>query len=147
MRKYFHIWASLFLILISYSSYQALLGSKGYMERLELEKKLAQLNFEVERLEFEQSHLIEKKKSNIRDSNFLNRETDGNFSEKSSQVLKFRDLELSNDSEETDTREFWLRLWESRTKEEKIPPLDVLRVFHISFSFFLCIGVFLKLKP
>jgi RNA polymerase sigma factor (sigma-70 family) len=49
--------------------------------------------------------------------------------------------------EKKETQELWNQIKESRFQNGKIPPLDVLRVFHISFSLFLCIGVFWKLRP
>jgi cell division protein FtsB len=149
MKQNFQYWAVLFLALISYLSYQLLLGSRGYLEREELRKELAQTQFELDRLQEENHILLERKKINLDETQLLEKEARKYYLvRKDTHIIKFLDLdESSNDWEDRDQRNFWKRLWESRVKIEKVPPLDVLRVFHISFSIFLCLGVYLKLRP
>jgi cell division protein FtsB len=149
MKNNFQYWAVLFLALLSYLSYQILLGSRGYLEREALKKELAQTQFELDRLQEENQVLLERKKINLDETKLLEKEARKYYLvRKDSHIIKFLDLEgSSNDWEERDQRNFWKRLWESRTKGEKIPPLDVLRAFHISFSVFLCLSAFIKLRP
>jgi phage repressor protein C with HTH and peptisase S24 domain len=113
-----------------------------------LKLELAKVQFEVDRLEEEKKNLLERKKMSSVDSILLEKEARRYyFLRKDSQILKFKEQDGSNLREEKEPQELWNQIKESRLEKGKIPPLDVLRVFHISFSLFLCIGVFWKLRP
>lgn len=129
------------------------MGAKGYLEREELRKNLAQAQWELERLEEEYRNLQERKKIHLDVSQLLEKEAKRYYLVRGdSQILKFIDyggsghLGTSPQWEGKDEKTFWKRLWENRMQADKIPPLDVLRVFHVSFSFFLCLGVYFKLR-
>ncbi|NCN09804.1 MAG: septum formation initiator family protein [Leptospira sp.] len=148
MGSKFQWMATFAILLISYLSYQILLGEKGYFERRQLKLELAKVQFEVDRLEEEKKNLLERKKMSSVDSILLEKEARRYyFLRKDSQILKFKEQDGSNLREEKEPQELWNQIKESRLEKGKIPPLDVLRVFHISFSLFLCIGVFWKLRP
>lgn len=138
----------LFLGMLSFASYQFLLGKTGYLERKELKKSLEQEKFEWERVEEENRNLTERKKINLDESRLLEKEARRYYlMRKDSHIIKFMEEEPSKDTEELDKKNFWKRIWERRVSGEKIPPLDILRVFHISFTLFLLLGVFRILKP
>ncbi|MCC5816545.1 MAG: septum formation initiator family protein [Leptospira sp.] len=138
----------LFLIFLSFLSYQILLGNKGYLEREELKKSLTQAQFELERIQEENKNLSERKKINLDESRLLEKEARKYYLMRSdSHILKFLQEEGSNESEDRDKKNFWKRLMEDGPSGEKIPPLDVLRVFHISFSIFLILGVYWRMRP
>jgi cell division protein FtsB len=142
----FRFYSLLFLATLAYLSYDILLSSKGYFEREELKKQLTELEFELDRLRDENRGLLERKKSNANDSLLLEKEARKYYLiKKDSTVIKFIDSEGSNDWEDRDQRIYWKKLWAGDFRGEKIPPLDVLRVFHISFSIFLCLGVYFHL--
>ncbi len=148
MSDKFQWMATFTIILISYLSYQILLGDKGYFERRQLSLELEKIQFEVDRLEEEKNNLLERQKMSSVDSILLEKEARRYyFLRKDSQILKFKEEDGSNLPVEKETQELWNQIKESRFQNGKIPPLDVLRVFHISFSLFLCIGVFWKLRP
>jgi cell division protein FtsB len=137
----------LFLIFLSFLSYQVLLGNKGYLEREELRKSLAQAQFELERIQEENKNLSERKKINLDESRLLEKEARKYYLMRSdSHILKFLQEDGSNESEDRDRKNFWKRLMQDGLTGEKIPPLDVLRVFHISFSIFLILGVYWRMR-
>ncbi len=147
MRNHFQWIATLGILLISYLSYHLLLGEKGYFERKKLYLELEKIQFEVEQLDEENKNLLVRKKMRSNDSVLLEKEASKYyFLRKDSQILKFKDEDGSNPLEEANDQDLWNRILESRMESGRIPPLEVLRVFHISFSIFLCIGVFWKLR-
>lgn len=136
----------LFLGFLSFFTYQLLLGNKGYLEREELRKTLEGAKFELEKTTEENKNLRERKKINLDESRLLEKEARKYYLMRSdSHILKFWEENMSNESEDRDKKNFWNRLTEDGLSGEKIPPLDVLRVFHISFSIFLLILVYWKL--
>lgn len=123
--------------------YFALLSKTGYIERERLEKKFLNLQAEVDKLSLENKALANKE---FRLQNGeIAIETEGRkyylLSEKA-KILKF--VEPSKEKKKLLLAAYIPN--NKATVETSTPPIEILRVFFLSFSVFLSIGVFFLLK-
>ncbi|PJZ37162.1 septum formation initiator [Leptospira levettii] len=137
--------ASLLLTYVCACLYLGLLSESGVAERMRLEKELMNLNAEVERLEVENQGLEEKERLLKNDAYALEQEARKYYLlSETAHVLKFEEFPEKTGAKPkalpTSIREAGLG------GEWKEPPLFLLRFFFISFSVFLILGVYYKLK-
>ncbi|PJZ82503.1 FtsB family cell division protein [Leptospira meyeri] len=137
--------ASLLVTYICAGLYLGLLSESGIAERMRLEKELQNLNAEVERLVVENQGLEEKERRLKNDAYALEQEARKYYLlSETAHVLKFEES-ISLAPEKPKVLPASLRT-ASLSGEWKEPPLFLLRFFFISFSVFLILGVYFKLK-
>ncbi|PJZ45213.1 FtsB family cell division protein [Leptospira brenneri] len=138
--------ASLLVTYICAGLYLGLLSESGIAERMRLEKELQNLNAEVERLVVENQGLEEKERRLKNDAYALEQEARKYYLlSETAHVLKFEEMPSSPVSQKSKTLPAGLRT-AGLSGEWKEPPLFLLRFFFISFSVFLILGVYFKLK-
>ncbi|MCG6144616.1 septum formation initiator family protein [Leptospira bandrabouensis] len=137
--------ASLLVTYICAGLYLGLLSESGIAERMRLEKELSNLNAEVERLVVENQGLEEKERRLKNDVYALEQEARKYYLlSETAHVLKFEETH-SPGKEKPKVIPTNLRT-AGLSGEWKEPPLFLLRFFFISFSVFLVLGVYFKLK-
>lgn len=137
--------ASLLVTYICAGLYLGLLSESGIAERMRLEKELQNLDAEVERLVVENQGLEEKERRLKNDAYALEQEARKYYLlSETAHVLKFEES-ISLAPEKPKVLPASLRT-ASLSGEWKEPPLFLLRFFFISFSVFLILGVYFKLK-
>ncbi|MCW7490078.1 FtsB family cell division protein [Leptospira meyeri] len=137
--------ASLLVTYICAGLYLGLLSESGIAERMRLEKELQNLNAEVERLVVENQGLEEKERRLKNDAYALEQEARKYYLlSETAHVLKFEES-ISHAAEKPKVLPASLRT-AGLSGEWKEPPLFLLRFFFISFSVFLILGVYFKLK-
>ncbi|TGM80666.1 FtsB family cell division protein [Leptospira bouyouniensis] len=137
--------ASLLLTYVCACLYLGLLSESGVAERMRLEKELINLNAEVERLVVENQGLEEKERRLKNDAYALEQEARKYYLlSETAHVLKFEEFPESA-AAKTKVLPTQLRA-AGFGGEWKEPPLFLLRFFFISFSVFLILGVYYKLK-
>ncbi|EMJ86420.1 FtsB family cell division protein [Leptospira meyeri] len=137
--------ASLLVMYICAGLYLGLLSESGIAERMRLEKELQNLNAEVERLVVENQGLEEKERRLKNDAYALEQEARKYYLlSETAHVLKFEEMP-SPLTQKTKALPASLHT-AGLGGEWKEPPLFLLRFFFISFSVFLILGVYFKLK-
>ncbi|TGL90518.1 septum formation initiator [Leptospira congkakensis] len=137
--------ASLLVTYICAGLYLGLLSESGIAERMRLEKELQNLNAEVERLVVENQGLEEKERRLKNDAYALEQEARKYYLlSETAHVLKFEES-ISRTAEKPKVLPATLRT-AGLSADWKEPPLFLLRFFFISFSVFLILGVYFKLK-
>ncbi len=123
--------------------YCVVLSTSGLAERRLLEKEFIQISSEVERLSVENSVLEEREKRLQNDAYALEKEARKYYLlSESAHVLKFVEVKTQTVDSNHVPKAADIRL-DMSVKE---PPLFLLRFFYLSFSVFLCLGVYFKLK-
>ncbi len=134
------------LALLFFAFYELFLSKTGYLERQEWKRKLEEAHWELERLREENKNLLERKKRSLDELTILENEAKKYYFVHSElKILKFSEPEALKTF--SDRRMQWLNWNEEMGKEDRLAPLEVLRVFHISFSFFVILAVFFHLSP
>ncbi|BDA78882.1 hypothetical protein LPTSP3_g18120 [Leptospira kobayashii] len=124
--------------------YCLVLSSSGMAERKALEKEFTKVAEEVERLAIENQVLEEKEKRLQNDSYALEKEARKYYLlSENAHVIKFEETKLAKDEAVSKTAKL-ANLNSNLSLKE--PPLFLLRFFYLSFSVFLCLGVYWKLK-
>ncbi|TGL37402.1 FtsB family cell division protein [Leptospira perdikensis] len=137
--------ASLLVTYICAGLYLGLLSESGIAERMRLEKELQNLNAEVERLVVENQGLEEKERRLKNDAYALEQEARKYYLlSETAHVLKFEES-ISHTTEKPKVLPATLHT-AGLSADWKEPPLFLLRFFFISFSVFLILGVYFKLK-
>ncbi|EMY60957.1 FtsB family cell division protein [Leptospira terpstrae] len=137
--------ASLLVTYICAGLYLGLLSESGIAERMRLEKELQSLNAEVERLVVENQGLEEKERRLKNDAYALEQEARKYYLlSETAHVLKFEEMP-SLSTQKSKALPSPIRT-AGLGGEWKEPPLFLLRFFFISFSVFLILGVYFKLK-
>ncbi|MCT8332535.1 septum formation initiator family protein [Leptospira sp. 85282-16] len=138
--------ASLLVTYICAGLYLGLLSESGIAERMRLEKELQNLNAEVERLVVENQGLEEKERRLKNDVYALEQEARKYYLlSETAHVLKFEES-ISQSPEKPKVIPAATFRTAGLSGEWKEPPLFLLRFFFISFSVFLILGVYFKLK-
>ncbi|GBF49094.1 septum formation initiator [Leptospira ryugenii] len=123
--------------------YAVVLSSSGLAEQRLLAKEHQKISEEVERLAIENQVLEEREKRLQNDSYALEKEARKYYLlSESSRVIKFVEAMSAKELSPSGPKAAQVSLQMKMTE----PPLFVLRFFYISFSVFLCLGVYFKLK-
>jgi cell division protein FtsB len=135
--------ASLAIAYVCAIFYTVVLSTSGLAERRLLEKEFKQVNDEVERLSVENQVLEEREKRLQNDAYALEKEARKYYLlSENAHVLKFVEVKTQTIDSNHIPKAADLRIHLS----VKEPPLFLLRFFYLSFSVFLCLGVYFKLK-
>ncbi|MDF3820130.1 septum formation initiator family protein [Leptospira sp. 96542] len=133
--------ASFVVFYLSALFYVFVLSGAGLAERMKLNKELDRVTGEVERLILENQGLEEKERRLKNDSYALEKEARKYYLlSENAYVLKFEDPILPVGEEKG-------RIQKANVQAElSVPPLSLIRFFYLSFSVFLVLGVYWKLK-
>ena len=135
--------ASLLIAYVCTIFYSVVLSTSGLAERRLLEKEFKQVSDEVERLAVENQVLEEREKRLQNDAYALEKEARKYYLlSENAHVLKF----VEKKSQTVDTNHLPKAADLRLNLSVKEPPLFLLRFFYFTFSVFLCLGVYFKLK-
>ncbi len=125
--------------------YCLVLSTSGIAERQILEKEYLRISEEVERLSIENQVLEEKEKRLQNDEYALEQEARKYYLlSENAHVLKFEESKSLKEEEKKLPMPKAAGLEVNLSLKE--PPLFLLRFFYLTFSVFLCLGIYWKLK-